>query len=160
MTTTTTTAFRYLPIDDAVVNRVRDRLRDDHGNELHVQVSENGAPCRSCLRVVPAGARLILFAHRPFATHGPYAETGPVFVCADACAPYRGDEFPADFRPRILTLRAYDANGSIHDATLAAGTDADDMLARLFADPAVAFAHVRNPAWGCFDFAVERRAES
>ena len=132
-------------------------MRDEHGNALHVQVSENGAPCRSCLRIVPGGTRLILFAHQPFMTTGPYAETGPVFVHADACEPYRSDTFPADFRPRTLVFRAYDANGLIHDAALAAGTDAEATLARLFSDSAVSFVHVRNPAWGCFDFAVERR---
>ena len=149
------TSFTYLAIDDATVRAVRETLRDEHGNALRVQVSDG--PCRSCLRVTPPGTRLILFAHRPFATTGPYAETGPVFVHADACEPYRArDVFPADFRPRRLVFRAYDACGAIHDATLADGADAEATLARQFADAAVARVHVRNPAWGCFDFAVER----
>lgn len=149
--------FRYLPIDDEIVRGARTTMRDAHGNVLEVRVPETGAPCRSCLRVTPSGTRLILLAHRPFATNGPYAETGPVFVHADECERYRAhDTFPADFRERTLVFRAYDATGEIRDATLAAGTQAEETLSRLFADRAVASVHVRNPAWGCFDFAVER----
>ena len=152
------TTFRYLPIDDATVHAVRATLRDADGNALHARVSDSDtAPCRSCLRVTPRGTRLILFAHRPFATRGPYAETGPVFVHAGACEPYRArDVFPPDFRSRRLVFRAYDAQGEIYAAELAEGVDAEQTLARQFADPAVAWVHVRNPAWGCFDFAVER----
>jgi uncharacterized protein DUF1203 len=152
------TSFRYVPIDDATVHAVRTTLRDGHGNALQVQISDSDtAPCRSCLNVTPRGTRLILFAHRPFATEGPYAETGPVFVHADACEPYRArDVFPPDFRPRRLVFRAYDVHGAIHAAVLADGVDAEQTLADQFADAAVARVHVRNPAWGCFDFAVER----
>jgi len=151
-------AYRIVPIDDGTVRNIRETLRDAHGNILHVQESDDpGAPCRSCLRVTPRGTRLILFAHRPFATNGPYAEVGPVFVHADACEPYRGGaEFPPDFRPRELVFRAYGEDGAIRDAIVAAGADAERTLARFFTDPAIARVHVRNPAWGCFDFAVER----
>ena len=152
------TNFAYLPIDAATVRAVRETLRDAHGNTLQVRVSDSDStPCRSCLSATPRGTRLILFAHRPFATEGPYAETGPVFVHADACEPYRRrDVFPPDFRSRRLVFRAYDATGSIHDATVADGADAEATLVRQFADAAVARVHVRNPAWGCYDFAVER----
>ncbi|MBV8581979.1 MAG: DUF1203 domain-containing protein [Candidatus Eremiobacteraeota bacterium] len=150
--------FRYLPIDDEVVRNVRATLHDAHGNDLHVQISDDdGNPCRSCLRITPVGTRLILFAHKPFTTTGPYAETGPVFVHADACETYREQsEFPADFRPRTLVLRAYNHAGHIHDTILAPGETAEETLERFFTDPDVATVHVRNPAWGCFDFAVVR----
>lgn len=150
--------FRYLPIDDAVVRSVRTTRRDAHGNALEVWTSEDdGNPCRSCLRVTPAGTRLILFAHRPFPTDGPYAEIGPVFVHADACEAYTAaTTFPEDFRLRTLTFRAYNTRGRIHDAAVAAGATAEETLERLFASEDVAFVHVRNPAWGCYDFMVER----
>ncbi|HEY6233647.1 MAG TPA: DUF1203 domain-containing protein [Candidatus Elarobacter sp.] len=152
------TTFQYMPIDDATVRAVRETLHDAHGNALRVHVSDSDtAPCRSCLRATPRGTRLILLAHRPFATEGPYAETGPVFIHADECRPYRAQNvFPPDFRPRRLVFRAYDAAGAIHDAMLADGADAEQTVAHMFASASVARVHVRNPAWGCFDFAVER----
>ncbi|HYZ16311.1 MAG TPA: DUF1203 domain-containing protein [Candidatus Acidoferrum sp.] len=152
------TTLRYLPIDDAVARRIRETMHDEHGNRLHVRVSEDDSnPCRSCLRVTKSGSRLILFAHRPFTTDGPYAEIGPVFIHAEECAPYAETErFPADFRPRRLTFRAYDGQGEIDDATVADGADAETVLQRLFARDDVAEVHVRNPAWGCYDFRVVR----
>jgi hypothetical protein len=148
--------YRYDALAGELVARVRNELRDDHGNTLHVQTSASPAPCRSCLRIAPASSRLILFAYRPFVMGGPYAEVGPVFVHAEWCEPYRANAFPEDFRARTLVFRAYDACGAIRDAVLADGVDAEDALGRLFADDAVRFVHVRNPAWGCFDFAVFR----
>jgi hypothetical protein len=152
------TTFRYLPIDDALAHRIRATMLDDHGNALHVRVSDgDGNPCRSCLRLTESGSRLILFALRPFTTDGPYAETGPVFIHAEECASYADiDRFPEEFRARRLTFRAYDTRGDIHDATVAEGADAEAVLQRLFANGDVAEVHVRNPAWGCYDFRVVR----
>jgi hypothetical protein len=154
--------FRYIPIDRDVVERVRTMSYVDHGNALAVWTSDtDGNPCRACLQLTPAGTRLLLFAHRPFTTDGPYAETGPVFVHADPCAPYaQTDVFPDAFRSRTLTFRAYDARGRIYAATIADGVEAEATLARLFAPRNVAVVHLRNPAWGCFDFRVERAAET
>lgn len=152
------TAFRYLPIDHTLAQRIRTTLGDDHGNALQIRTSDDdGNPCRSCLRITPSGSRLILFAHRPFTASGPYAEIGPVFIHAEDCAPYaQPDRFPADFRPRRLTFRAYDMRGDIDDATVADGAGAETALERLFASEDVAEVHVRNPAWGCYDFRVVR----
>ena len=152
------TTLRYRGIDEDIARGVRDTLRDAHGNALHVWISDgDGNPCRSCLRLTPAGTRLILFAHRPFTTGGPYAETGPVFVHAEPCTPYtRQSAFPDDFRRRSLTVRAYDAGGAIVEGYVVDGHLAESALQQLFADDRVAFAHVRSPGWGCWDFAVER----
>lgn len=152
------TTFRYLPIDGALARRIRATMRDEHGNALRVQVSEDDSnPCRACLRITTSGSRLILFAHRPFTSDGPYAEVGPVFIHADDCPTYtETDRFPADFRARRLTFRAYDTRGDIHGATVADGTEAEAVLERLFAHDTVAEVHVRNPAWGCYDFRVVR----
>lgn len=152
------TTLRYRGIEDETVRGVRETLRDAHGNALHVWISDDhGNPCRSCLRLTAPGTRLILFAHRPFTTSGPYAETGPVFVHAEACKPYASrSAFPADFVSRSLTVRAYSARGAIVAGYVVDGHVAEAVLQQLFADEAVAFAHVRNPGWGCWDFAIER----
>jgi hypothetical protein len=49
-----------------------------------------GNPCRSCLHEVPAGAGMLILAARPFPAAQPYAETGPIFFCADACKAWSG----------------------------------------------------------------------
>ncbi len=61
---------------------------DAYGNAPEQLVSTGtGFPCRRCLRYVPEGRHMLLVAHRPFDTVQPYAETGPIFLCAEACQP-------------------------------------------------------------------------
>lgn len=53
-------------------------------------------------------------------------------------------------------LRAYDRQGRIHGGRLHDGTDPEEVISELFADPAVHQLHSRNVVYGCFMFAVER----
>ena len=48
--------------------------------------SGSGNPCRHCLRFIPEGEEMLILSHRPFPSAQPYAETGPVFLCAEECA--------------------------------------------------------------------------
>lgn len=149
--------YSIAPIDTELAERIRRTLRDDHGNQLAVWVSGYSAPCRHCLRRAPAGTALIVFAYSPFSTKGPYAEVGPVFIHADACQRYDGGgRFPSDYMDRILTMRGYNDRGTIEDAQLSQAGDPETTIDALFADERVRFIHVRNPAWGCFHFRVDR----
>lgn len=156
---TTTPALRYCvrPIPTELAARIREALVDDFGNRLAVQDPDAQAPCRHCLRLTRAGERLIAFAHRPFETTGPYAEVGPIFIHADGCERYADrDRFPEDFRQRVLTMRGYNAAGTIETAELSAAGEPEHSIERLFSNQRVRFIHVRNPAWGCFDFQIDR----
>lgn len=156
-TSVAVTTYRHSGIPREVASRVRETMRDEFGNELFVWEHEAGAPCRQCLRISRPGEPLILFAYRPFETHNPYAEVGPVFIHAHACETYADQEqFPADFAARTLTLRAYDERGWIVDGVVATPEAREAALARLFALDGVRFVHVRNPGWGCYDFRIER----
>jgi hypothetical protein len=156
--------YRIIALAAGFAERIRTTLTDDLGNRLAVWESDSeGNPCRSCLRRTHAGERLILCAYTPFEATGPYSETGPIFIHADACERYDPNAgFPSDFAGRPLTLRAYGptARGilSIVDADVAQPGAAAGTLVRLFADERVAFVHARNPAWGCYDFCIERTA--
>lgn len=120
-----------------------------------------GFPCRHCLRDGEVGEAMLLFAHSPFQTAGPYAETGPVFVHERECvpaAPARG-EIPevTQVRKQVI-VRCYDRAGAIHDAALVDTPDAAAAITRFFEDADVAFAHVRSVTYGCFTYAVDRAA--
>ena len=157
MPTNITVSFHIRPIGADVADRIRRTLKDDFGNALSVQAVDEPAPCRVCLRRSNAGERLILFAYRPFESSGPYAEVGPVFIHADACQPYsEQDRFPEDYVERTLTMRGYNDRGTIQTAELSVPGAPEASLAHLFADERVRFVHVRNPTWGCYQFAVER----
>ncbi len=61
----------------------RTAVSDGHGN-----------PCRSCLADIRAGAAMLIVAARPFPALQPYAETGPIFLCAADCTPWSGPGLP------------------------------------------------------------------
>jgi hypothetical protein len=157
MITSTRLRFSISPIPTTVVDRIRQTLVDDFGNNLTVSQSDP-APCRHCLRITQSGERLVVFAYCPFENSGPYAEVGPVFVHADRCESYDDhDRFPEDFRPRVLTMRGYNEDGLIETAELSGASNPEASIEHLFSNERVRFIHVRNPAWGCYDFRVDRR---
>ena len=70
-----------------------------------------------------------------------------MFVHASAC----------EWLGRPQVLRAYDARGWIHPTTRTHdGSDADDVLAAVLAEPGVELVHSRNVAYGCYMFAATR----
>jgi uncharacterized protein DUF1203 len=159
MITSTRLRFSISPIPTAVVDRIRQTLVDDFGNHLTVSQSDP-APCRHCLRITQPGERLVVFAYCPFENSGPYAEVGPVFVHADRCESYDDrNRFPDDFRQRVLTMRGYNQDGLIEAAELSGSGNPEALIEHLFSNERVRFIHVRNPAWGCYDFRVDRHSE-
>lgn len=160
MIAATRVSFSISAIPTDVVARIRTSLVDDFGNQL-VARPVDSAPCRHCLRITEPGEQLIVFAYQPFSGAGPYAEVGPVFVHAAACEAYaqRGT-FPEDFRQRILTMRGYNTEGTIETAELSEAGNPEGTIERLFSNKRVQFIHVRNPAWGCYDFRIDRLSTS
>lgn len=153
-------AFRVRPLDPDVADRIRSSRRDATGRPV-VPVKDGARhQCRACLTLSGEDEEVLLVAHRPFTGEHPYAETGPIFVHARPCA-FTGDPaaWPAEMPRRSVTLRAYDAEERIADATVVGGRDersVEDGLATLLADPRVAFVHARNAGYGCFIFRVDR----
>ena len=154
----TSFAVTALPADE--LERIRERRVDDFGNAFvpTVVTEAGGTPLRCCLRDAEPGERVALIAWQPASVGGPYAEVGPVFVHAEACAGYVDTgRYPEGFRHRTQLLRAYDARGRQVDNLLVDGAEADPVLSELIARPGVAFVHSRNPMAGCYMFAVSSR---
>jgi hypothetical protein len=155
------TEFRVTPIPAGVLDRIRAAGQDDFGNPLVPTVSEaGGEPMRCCLRPAAPGDRLTLIAYRPFARPGPYAESGPVFIHAEACAGYAGTgSYPPGYRDwPTMVFRPYHYDGAIaYDAIELADADsAEALIERLLADPAIEFIHARNVKAGCYMFRIGR----
>ena len=88
-----------------------------------------GVPCRHCLSHVPAGREYLILAHRPFPAPQPYAETGPIFLCADDCGRWHGAGVP----PILATspdylLKGYSADHRIVCGSLAFNIDVKAVL--------------------------------
>jgi len=84
----------YLPYDPDWVAQLRTGGVDAYGDAAERSISDGtGNPCRHCLKDIPKGAEMLICAARPFPDPQPYAETGPIFLCAD-CLPYTGNGLP------------------------------------------------------------------
>ena len=144
----------YAPLPTAVVRALREGGPDANGQPAERAISDgNGAPCRHCLRNIPEGAGMLICAHRPFETLHPYAECGPIFLCADACTAHDSEGMP-----EILTtspsylLKGYTADQRIHYGTgqITPNKDIAAYAAELLARPLVAFVDVRSASNNCF----------
>lgn len=144
-------------------NLVRDWQRgapDAYGQTPERSVSNGHSnPCRHCLQNIEEGAGMLILAHRPFGDLQPYAETGPIFVCADLCE--RGSDTAP---PSILaTSPDYLIKGYSDDERIVYGTgevvDAGTLehkVSKIFDDPNVAFIHVRSARNNCYQLRVDR----
>ena len=121
--------------------------------------AEGGAnPCRHCLGLIAEGERKLILSYRPFPTLQPYAETGPIFLHADACERYVGDSLPdwfAHLDPAIV--RGYGSDDWIRyeTARIVRGPDLASACAEILVDPAVTYVHIRS-RFNCFQCRVER----
>ena len=96
----------------------------------------------------------------PFTHHDvptPYRASGPIFVRAGAqtATPTAG-EIPYFLTHRLLSIRAYDAGGTMVDAAVTQGGELDATIRRMFASAAAAYLHVHNAGPGCYNCAIVR----
>jgi hypothetical protein len=151
--------MRYVAIPTEIARHYQAGGADANGQAPERVVAEGtGNPCRHCLRMVPEGAGMLILAHRPFPAPQPYAELGPIFLCADACAQGGGDELPEVLASPDYILRGYGADDRIVYGTggvVATGSIAA-RAAALFDDPRVAYVHVRSARNNCYQCRIER----
>jgi Protein of unknown function (DUF1203) len=77
---------RYKAIPTDVVRAYQAGGLDANGQVPEQVVAAGGNnPCRHCLTMIPEGAGMLVLAHRPFPNLQPYAEVGPLFLCAEPC---------------------------------------------------------------------------
>lgn len=144
--------FIGLPSDK--VAQIRATGLDAYGNRIErATAADQAQPCRHCLRPTATGAPYLTLAHRPFETSNPYAETGPIFLCAKACPAHP----PASDLPEILTapshiLRGYSVEERIVYGTgrVVATEDAVEYARTLLARDDIAFVDVRSASNNCF----------
>ncbi|WP_284164297.1 DUF1203 domain-containing protein [Frigidibacter sp. SD6-1] len=151
----------FEPIPTAQVRAIRAGGPDANGipAERGFISAGSGEPCRHCLNQVPKGQEYLILAHRPFAALQPYAECGPIFLCADDCAAWGGAGLPP-----ILTmsddylLKGYRANDRIFYGTgrVVPRAEVSSYAEALLADPDVAYVDVRSARNNCFQLRIRR----
>ena len=151
--------IHFTPIPTKVIRRYQSGGLDANGQPAEVHISDGGGnPCRHCLAMIPKGAKMLVLAHRPFPAPQPYAEIGPIFLCADACQPGGSAQVPAMLDSADYIIRGYDQKDRIVYGTGAVTPTAQipARAADLLADPRVAYVHVRSARNNCFQCRIDK----
>jgi len=136
------------------VDRVRAGGPDAYGRPAETTLSDGQSkPCRSCLDQVPHGAPMLILAACPFPALQPYAETGPIFLCAEPCVPFASRGLP----PVMTGSPQYLLKGYGDDDRIVYGTGAivdcaavPDHAEAVLSRPDVAYVDVRSARNNCF----------
>jgi hypothetical protein len=153
-------SFRYIglsPKPFASLRGLSDEELLERGLRRMIVDEKPGFPCRVTLEDAEPGEHVLLlpFEHQP--AHSPYRASGPIFVRegANAACDYVGAP-PASLHGRMLSARGYAQDGMMIDADVTPGEALEALLARFFADPTIAYAHVHYARRGCYAARVER----
>ena len=152
--------IHFTPIPTDIVRAYQAGGLDANGQAPEHHVSDgDGIPCRHCLQVTPKGAGYLVLAHRPFPAPQPYAELGPIFLCADACDAGGGADLPEVLDSPDFILRGYSAADRIIYGTggVIATGQIIDRAETLLADPAVSYVHVRSARNNCYQVRIDRK---
>lgn len=155
------TAIRFHALPTPDVRALQAGGPDAYGNAPERRISDGpGIPCRHCLTEVPAGEPYLILAYRPFGKLQPYAETGPIFLCANWCE--RHPETPATpamfLEWERLLLKGYSADERIVYGTgeVVETEKIAAKAAEILARPDIAFVDLRSARNNCFQARVMR----
>ena len=150
--------MRFSPIPTPIARAYQSGGLDANGQVPERQISDgDGNPCRHCLNLIPKGAGMLVLAHRPFPAPQPYAEVGPIFLCADACEAGGGKDMPQILESPTYILRGYGPDDRIVYGTgaVVATETLPEEAARRLADPRIAYVHVRSARNNCFQVRID-----
>ena len=153
-------AIKFVGLDTAAVRALQAGGPDANGQAAERHIADGGGtPCRHCLDQVADGDPFLILSYRPFPEPQPYAEQGPIFLHADACAAHGQDaRTPAMLvSPRYL-LRGYCAGDRIvyGSGQIVETGDIAARAAEMFDDAAIRYIHVRSAANNCYQCRIER----
>lgn len=145
--------FQAMASDTA--NALRTGGPDAYGNPAERALSDgDGNPCRHCLHEIEADRPMLILSYMPFSQRQPYAETGPVFLCAEKCRRYPRTEI---LPPIIASRPKFLVKGYGNDERIANGTGSivesvriAAYLDELFETAGCAFADIRSAVNNCY----------
>ena len=132
---------------------------DAHGQPAERTIATgSGNPCRHCLRFIPEGDEMLILAHRPFPSAQPYAETGPIFLCAQECCRHEGTDLPEVLcdSPDYL-IKGYGPDDRIVYGTgiVIAQDHMMDQAREILTDPRVRYIHIRSARNNCYQARID-----
>lgn len=142
-------ALDYAPFE-ALFELTEEELEDRSMRRVTADSAE-GFPCRVSLQDAHKGENLILTNFKHLDVASPYAATHAVYVRegAQRANPAKGD-IPQTVAKRLVSLRAFGADGYMRHAEVAEGAAQRVTLEAMFADPMVSFVDAHSARAGCF----------
>ncbi|MGB8540144.1 MAG: DUF1203 domain-containing protein [Candidatus Acidiferrales bacterium] len=153
--------IRVLAIASEVAEAVRHTQKDSHYNfPAYTDISKGDAPCRHCLKMIPAGEQATLFTYDAFEGIEKLPLPGPVYIHTKRCERYPEDAgFPAELKDSPRTLNAYAAGRRLLAQEYVENGTVDSAIDKLFARADVEYIHVRSTTAGCYTFRIERQGQ-
>lgn len=110
-----------------------------------------GFPCRISLEDAEPGEELLLVNHQYQPADSPYRGSHAIFVrkAASATAVVQ-DRLPPALESRLLSLRAFDADGMMLDGEVAEGEIAVGVVERFLGLPGAESVHIHSARRGCY----------
>jgi hypothetical protein len=120
-----------------------------------------GYPCRVTLEDADIGESVLLLNYQHLPVDTPYRSAHAIFVREGAvtCSPIV-NRIPEQLRIRLLSIRAFDADGMMVDADVAHGQEAEPLIRRLLDDRRVDYLHIHNAKPGCYAARVDRLGQT
>ena len=116
-----------------------------------------GFPCRISLEDAAIGETVLLLNYEHQPVMSPYRSSHAIFVREGAVqARLRPDDVPDQLRRRLLSIRAFDAEGMIIDADVVDGRDFERIANHMLTNWSTSYLHVHNARQGCYAARVDR----
>jgi len=91
-----------------------------------------GFPCRVSLEDAQIGEEVILLPYSHHKTTSPYQASGPIFIRKKATtATFETNQIQQMLNHRLLSLRGYDKNGMMKEASVVEGNTLKESIIRL-----------------------------
>jgi hypothetical protein len=147
-----------LPADEFahLAGRTESQLRDLGIRRVRI-AEPHSAPDRISLRDAEPGETVLLLNYEHQAVDSPYRSRHAIYIVEGETRTF--DEVnvvPEVMRRRLLSLRAFDAQGMMVDADVVDGREVEPLIERLLADERTAYVHAHYARRGCFAARIER----
>jgi Protein of unknown function (DUF1203) len=136
-------------------------MTDEALGRLGVQrvVAEDkpGYPCRVSLEDAEPGETLLLLNYEHQPVRSPYRSRHAIYVREAASQARPGlNTVPESLRCRLLSVRAFDADGLLVDADVVDGRELETLVERMLGEERTSYLHVHNARAGCYAARVDR----
>jgi hypothetical protein len=127
-----------------------------HGAVARIADAQPGFPCRISLTDAAPGERVLLINYEHLPVDSPYRSRHAIYIRAGETTFDAVDSVPPMLRSRLLSLRAFDADGMLVAADVVAGDALEAALEPLLGDARTAYVHAHFARPGCYAARIER----